>query len=89
MKNIKTFLCQQSTKESTKISSSILGDLSSETTAEGSVQLNSTSVFFQPTSTSISTQLTPILIYVPPALPFPIQPTSISAVVLTLSSTSP
>ena len=33
--------------------------------------------------------MTPLLIYVPPALPFPIQPTSTSAVVIILSSVSP
>ena len=55
-------------------------DLSSETTAEGTVQLTLTSVSFQSISTSISTQLTPS---------FPIQPNSTSAVATIPSSASP
>ena len=41
-KNIKTLFCQQSAKESTETSSITSIDLSSETTAEGAVQLIST-----------------------------------------------
>ena len=43
-KNVKTLLCQQSTEQSTWTSSSISIDLSSEKTAEGTVQLTSTSI---------------------------------------------
>ena len=67
-KNIKNLFCQQSTKESTEASSSTLIDLNSEKIAEGAAQLTSTSVFVKQTSTSISTQMIPSLLYVPPTV---------------------
>ena len=67
-KNIKNLFCQQSTKESTETSSSTSIDLNSEKIAEGAVQLTSTSVFAQQTSTSVSTQMIRTLLYVPPTV---------------------
>ena len=88
-KNIKTLFCQQSTKESTETSSSTSIDLNSEKIAEGAIQHISISVSVQQTSTSISTQLIPTLLYVPPTSSFPIQTTSTSAVAIIPSSVSP
>ena len=68
LKNIKNLFCQQSTKESTETSSSTSIDLNSEKIAESAVQLTSTSVFVQQTSTSVSTQMIPTLFYVPPTV---------------------
>ena len=71
-KNIKNSFCQQSTKKSTETSSVTSIDLNSEKIAEGAVQLTLTSVFVQHTSTSVSTQMIPTLLYVPPTVfPYP------------------
>ena len=67
-KNIKNLFCQQSTKENPKTSSSTLIDLNSKKIAESVVQLTSTSVFVQQTLISISTQMIPTLLYVPPTV---------------------
>ena len=88
-KNIKTLFCQQSTKESTETSSSTSVDPNSEKIAEGAIQHISTSVSVQQTSTLISTQLIPTLLYVPPTSSFPIQTTSTSSVATIPSSVSP
>ena len=88
-KNVKTLFCQQSVKESSEISSSTSIDLNFEKIAECALQLTLTSVSVQQTSTSISTQLIPTMLYVPPTSSFPIQITSTYGVVIIPSSVSP